>query len=116
MNPTDPDPQAAYQAMVAYLSGGDRLLPSRIRTILAAAGKTADSLVDTVLGDATGGGPAPGDVCPVCGYGSLTILNSKRRGTVQVQYLGCSGCGYRPPNNKRRVPAGVIRRRRKQPA
>jgi len=106
----------AYLGLVSYLSGGGRLPPSEIRRILAAAGRTADSLIDSVLAGPSGGGPAPGDSCPACGSGSLVVVGSKRRGAVQVQYLGCPVCGRRPANGKRCVPAGLIRRRRKESA
>ena len=108
----DPDSENAYQAMVRYLDSGGRLPPAEIRRILKSAGKTAENLVDIVLGSVRDGGPSPGDPCPSCQGGSLVVINSKRRGACQVQYLGCPACGQRPPDGKRCVPAAFIRRRK----
>jgi hypothetical protein len=103
-------PQASYLGMVRYLNGGGRLPPARIREILRAAGRTADALIDSVLGDASGGGPAPGDGCP-CGA-SIVVRRSWRSGGQQVQRLVCGSCGAHA--GTRRVPAGIVRRRNRQ--
>jgi hypothetical protein len=41
---------------------------------------------------------SPGDSCP-CGH-YLTVVDSKRAGESRVQYLGCTNCNRRPPDNK----------------
>jgi len=42
--------------------------------------------------------------CPKCGA-LLQVVNSRIIGVTRVRYIGCRKCGFRPPHNRRLVPA-----------
>lgn len=49
-------------------------------------------------------------LCPTCQANRveppprLIVLNSRIRAGTRIQYLGCTRCGFRPPENKRIIP------------
>ena len=94
--------QAAYRALI------DQLQSAEIRTVLKAAGKSERDFIRDVLVD--DGKPRPGDLCPQCGDGWLTVYCTKRHGDSRIQYLRCAICGNRPAANKRSIPAGTRKR------
>lgn len=99
-----------YRRLVKALAAGIKVPRPVIDAALAAAGKTAEDLVDDVLVGDRLPPPTPGDPCEKCG-GRLVVRNSKRRNRCQVQYLACGDCGERPAKNKRVVPIHEIHRR-----
>lgn len=41
--------------------------------------------------------------CPKCNS-VVQVVNTRIVGGSRIRYIGCRGCGYRPPHNKRIVP------------
>jgi len=111
--------QDAYARLVGILRTGQRVPLAEIDGVLSAAGRSDRDLIRDALSGPAEPPAQPGDPCPLptC-PGSLVIYNSKRRRSVQVQYLRCNRCGARPPGGKRAVPALSVRRRprRQRPA
>lgn len=54
-----------------------------------------------------------GEVCPSCGKAQIKVLNTRPSESegVRVRWLGCGGCGFRPPDNKQVVPLKFAPRR-----
>jgi len=91
-----------YGDLIRRLQRGEQPPAEAVEGVLLAAGKSADDLVRDWLRDPP---PRPGDRCACCG-GTIKVLNTRRIGSDRkAQYLGCGVCGYRPPRNKRVLPA-----------
>jgi hypothetical protein len=107
------DPGADYERLAALLRDGLRLPLALMDAVLAAAGRSYRDLAADVLAGPRLPGIQPGDRCEVC-RGPMHVYASRKAGGSQVQYVACSECGYKPADNRRVVPAGSIRRRRRK--
>jgi len=108
------NPQDRYHSMLLDRRAG-RLIPAaEILRIVEVAGKTAADVLLDFAAMFELAGPAPGDVCELCG-GRLRVRTSRPvdNGRSVVQRLECPDCKARPPG-KRILPADRVRRRKKQ--
>ena len=106
------DPAQSYRRLVRLLRSGQRAPLGEIDRILTAAERTDRDLIRDTLAGPVAPSAQPGDPCPITTCpGRLIIYNSKRRGSVQVQYLRCNHCRSVPPDGKRVVSAVCVRRR-----
>jgi len=80
-----------YDELVDVLRSGAALPVATITAVVEAAGRTLGDLV-AALHD-PGRAPRPGDRCPGCGLGRLSIGTVRRRRDRTVRYLRCPACG-----------------------
>jgi hypothetical protein len=105
------DAAERYARLVAAMRLGERPAMCEIERTLAVAGRSPMQLLADVFPASADELPTqPGDACAACG-GRIIVANSKRRGSLLVQYLRCGECRQRPPRAKRHVLAAAVPRR-----